>query len=300
MMKFINFEDSKISKLSLGTVQFGLDYGIANFGGKPSQEKVNEIVEFVINEGINCFDTAQAYGNSELVLGNSLQDKKDIFLISKLKSDKFNASLNKNLLLSLENLNSSYLFGLLLHDSELLYNWTEKNSEVVNILKECNIIKYFGVSIYTSEDFELAINNDDITIIQIPFNIFDLRAINEKWFEKAKLKGKLIFIRSVFLQGLLLMDIDRIPVKLSKAKKYLEIFENFARELNISKSELALSFVETVAKDSILLFGCDNLIQAEENLENYKNLKLLDKDTIVRIITKFSDISEDIYLPTRW
>jgi aryl-alcohol dehydrogenase-like predicted oxidoreductase len=299
-MKFIDFEDYKISKLSLGTVQFGLNYGIANLEGKPSQEKVSEIVEFVINKGINCFDTAQAYGNSELVLGNALQGKRDIFLISKIKSDNFNDSLNGNLLHSLENLNSNYLFGLLLHDSELLYNWTEKKSEVVNVLKERNIIKYFGVSIYTSEDFDLAINNDDITIIQIPFNIFDLRALNEKWIEKAQLKGKLIFIRSVFLQGLLLMNIDMIPAKLSKAKKYLETFENFAKELNISKSELALSFVETVAKDSILLFGCDNLIQAEENLENYKNLKPLDKDTTVRIITEFSDINEDIYLPTRW
>ena len=66
-MKFVNFNDSKISKLSLGTVQFGLDYGIANFEGKPSQEKVNDIVEFLNKEGLNCFDTAQEYGNSEPV-----------------------------------------------------------------------------------------------------------------------------------------------------------------------------------------------------------------------------------------
>ena len=96
------------------------------------------------------------------------------------------------------------------------------------------------------------------------------------------------------------MDIDLLPSKLINAKKYLEIFENFSKKLNLSKSELALSFVETIAKDSVLLFGCDNLIQAKENLYNYKNLKLLDKDTISDIITKFSDINEDIYLPTRW
>lgn len=299
-MKFVNFNDSKISKLSLGTVQFGLDYGIANFEGKPSQEKVNDIVEFLNKEGLNCFDTAQEYGNSELVLGSALQENKNIFLISKMKSYKFDDSLNESLLVSLKNLNTDCLFGLLLHDSELLYNWTKKNSEVINALKTSNTIKYFGVSIYTSEDFELAINNNDITIIQIPFNIFDLRAIKEKWFEKAKSKGKLIFIRSVFLQGLLLMDIDLLPSKLINAKKYLEIFENFSKKLNLSKSELALSFVETIAKDSVLLFGCDNLIQAKENLYNYKNLKLLDKDTISDIITKFSDINEDIYLPTRW
>ena len=125
-MKFVNFNDSKISKLSLGTVQFGLDYGIANFEGKPSQEKVNDIVEFLNKEGLNCFDTAQEYGNSELVLGSALQENKNIFLISKMKSYKFDDSLNESLLVSLKNLNTDCLFGLLLHDSELLYNWTKK------------------------------------------------------------------------------------------------------------------------------------------------------------------------------
>ena len=78
------------------------------------------------------------------------------------------------------------------------------------------------------------------------------------------------------------MNINEVPEKLTKAKQHLEIFEQFAFELNMSKSELALSFVETIAKNSILLFGCDTLEQAKENIKS------------------FSSVSEDIYLPTRW
>ena len=63
-MKFIKYNDDKLSKLSLGTVQFGLDYGIANIQGQPSQEDVDNIIQYVYENDINCFDTAQAYGNS--------------------------------------------------------------------------------------------------------------------------------------------------------------------------------------------------------------------------------------------
>ena len=299
-MKFVSFESYKISKLSLGTVQFGLNYGIANISGQPTQDEVNKIVNYVIDNGITCFDTAQAYGDSEIVLGQTIESKENIFLISKLKSEKFQNNSIENVLYSLQNLGKKSLFGLLLHDSTLLYSWKEKNSEDIKILKEKELIKYFGVSIYTSEDFDLAIKNDDITFIQIPFSVFDLRAIHEKWFERAKEKGKLIFIRSIFLQGLLLMNINEVPEKLTKAKQHLEIFEQFAFELNMSKSELALSFVETIAKNSILLFGCDTLEQAKENIKSYEEIKQLDIALVEEIIESFSSVSEDIYLPTRW
>ncbi len=85
------------------------------------------------------------------------------------------------------------------------------------------------------------------------------------------------------------MDKNKLPEKLSKAKKYLEKFEKFALEFEISKSELALSFVDSVARDAILLFGCDNLIQAKENLANYKKLKGLSVTQIDEITKTFKN-----------
>ena len=299
-MKFINYNNDKLSKLSLGTVQFGLDYGIANNNGQPKQKSVNEIIEYVYQHNINCFDTAQAYGNAEEVIGKSIEDKQDIFIISKLKSEFFKKDLMNNVYKSLKNLKIDLLYGLLLHDSELLYNWKEEYSNLINSLIAENNIKYFGVSIYTNEDFDLAIKNPSIKFIQIPFNIFDQRAVSKNWFKKAKDNNKLIFIRSVFLQGLLLMDINKLPSNLQIAKKYLIIFESYCKKLNITKSELALSFVDTVATDSLLLFGCDNIQQAKENIENYNSLKELDRSIVQSIINDFKDINENIYNPTRW
>lgn len=297
-MKQILFAKDKLSKLSLGTVQFGLDYGIANTNGKPHLDDVNEIVTYLYNEGINCFDTAQAYGNSEEVLGHAIEDKKELFVVSKLKSNLFLDNLQMNLDKSLQNLHLTSLFALLLHDSSLLYEWKNEYSDRVKQLQDEGLIKYFGVSIYSSDDFEHAINNDAIQVIQIPFNLFDQRAYKLKWLKKAKEHNKLLFIRSVFLQGLLLMDIP--PSHLQKAEDKMNRLKSLSDEFGLSKVELALSFVETIAEDSILLFGCDNLTQAKENIQTFNKLQTLTPSQIQYIVDTFGNVDESIYNPTKW
>lgn len=299
-MKYIDYNGTKISKLSLGTVQFGLNYGVNNSTGQPLQDDVNEIINYVSSQGINCFDTAQAYGSSEVVLGRSLRTVENRLVISKLKSNLFQDNVKSNIETSLKNLKLDRLYGLLLHDSDLLYNWSDELSQSVNKLLKENKIEYFGVSIYTNDDFELALSNSSIKFIQIPFNIFDQRAVTENWFKKAKENNKLLFIRSIFLQGLLLMDLDKLPNNLKKAKEPLLEFSSYCKELNMSKSEVALSFVDTIAVDSLLLFGCDNIAQAKENIVNYKNLQPLSNDILEKLILKFQNIDEEIYNPTKW
>jgi len=298
-MNYITYNKDKISKLSLGTVQFGLNYGIAN-NGKPTYDNTDTIINYIIDNGINTFDTAQSYGDSEKILGNSIKNKKDIFIISKLASESFTTNLSENIDKSLSNLKINCMYALLLHDSKLLYNWEERYTKSITNLINKNKIKYFGVSIYTNSDFQLAIQNPNINFIQIPFNIFDQRAISKRWFQQAKEKNKLIFVRSIFLQGLLLMEIQDIPAKLKDAINYLKTFELYAKELNISKSELALSFVNSIATESLILFGCDSIKQAQENIENFNSLKQLDTDTIERIHKDFNNINENIYNPAKW
>ncbi len=299
-MRFIEYRGDKISKLSLGTVQFGLDYGIANSSGQPNQEDVNRIIEYLYKNKINCFDTAQAYGNSEEVLGRAIKDKAELFIISKLKSDIFKKNAIKNVEQSLKNLNISSLYALLLHDSELLFNWSDEYAVIINKLKESQRIKYFGVSIYNDIDFELALENRYIEFIQIPFNIFDQRAITQGWLEKAKKHNKLIFIRSIFLQGLFFIDRNNLPKNLEQAKEPLKLFDKYSKKLDMSIGELALSFVDSVATDSLLLFGCDNIEQAKEDILNYNQLKRLDGQSIADITKSFKDVDESIYNPTKW
>ena len=299
-MRYVTFKQHKISKLSLGTVQFGLNYGIANSSGKPNQDSVNEIIDYVYEKGINCFDTAQAYGNSEEALGKALLHKHEAVIVSKLKSELFENSLNKNIDRTLDNLHKKKIFGLMLHDSKLLYKWEESYSQLVQNLFNKNKIDCFGVSIYTDEDFELAISNDNVEIIQIPFNIFDQRAVSKQWFQKAKEANKLLFIRSIFLQGLFFMKKNQLQGNLSQAWTYLEKLHKLATKLELSVEQLAMAYVDNIARDSILLFGCDTLFQAQENIVNYEQKLTLTEEVLEEIRQLFVNIPEDVINPTLW
>ena len=222
------------------------------------------------------------------------------FIVSKVKSEVFEQNFEKSIKSSLERLCSEALYGLLLHDMQIFYDNYASLDEKVRAAKNQGLFSYFGVSIYSEEDFDLAINSELVDMIQLPFNIFDQRAITEKWFERAKSKNKLIFIRSIFLQGLLLIDVANVPSKLNRAVKYIQQLDSICEKYNITKLELSLAFVDAVARDSILLFGCDSLQQAHDNLSLYNNLKHLTKKQISEIVEMFGGISKDIYLPTNW
>lgn len=304
-MKTVNWNNHNISKLCLGTVQFGLDYGVSNRSGQVSQKDVDNILSYVLSKDINCFDTGSMYGNSEEKIGNFLENNniENLKIISKVKSDFFDIDKDEAMIKinkSLAYLKSSTLFALLLHNIDAIQNWDNKSTELINILKKHNKIKYFGVSIYTDEEFNLALKNENVDIIQIPFNLLDQRAIKNGWLKKAKSKNKLIFIRSVYLQGLILMDSKKLPTHLMGAKVFIELIEKICKKLNITKNQLALSFVDSLAKDSILLFGCDNLNQAKENIENYNNLPVISENNLMFLQDYLSVVDESIYNPTKW
>jgi aryl-alcohol dehydrogenase-like predicted oxidoreductase len=304
-MRNIHFNDFNLSKLCLGTVQFGIDYGIANEHGQVAQDEVKAILDFVQHEGINAFDTAQGYGKSEEVLGHYFRSSKDITpqMISKVPSKAFSnpyEALKKEIDSSLNRLAQDRLFALLLHDSALLYSWSEETSAKVEKLQSEGVIHSFGVSIYSDEEFLLAMNNPHITMVQIPFNLFDQRAVHKGWLKVAKSKNKLLFIRSVYLQGLLLMDEDKVPSYLDHVKPFLSQLKHLAKGLNITRNQLALAYVDQVATDSIVLFGCDTLQQAQENIRNYNTLPSLSDHTIETIEQAFASVDETIYNPTKW
>lgn len=301
----IEWNGTRLSKLCLGTVQFGIEYGVANQNGKPAQQQVDEILAYVQSAGVNCFDTAQLYGESERVLGNYLGSSslELPMIISKVPSDTFNSdekSFTGNIKQSLDRLRIQKLYGLLMHDAEQLKQWSSADAQRVVRLKEEGLIEHFGVSIYTDDEFHAAIKNPEIELIQIPYNLFDQRGLNKGWFELAKKHNKLIFIRSVYLQGLLLMEHEAVPHYLETAKPHIQKLEQICEKLQITRNELCLSFVNTTAPDSPLLFGCETLAQAEENIDTFNHTKALRTDELTEIIDAFKAIDDTIYNPAKW
>ncbi len=298
-MRYIDFNSQKFSKLALGTVQLGLEYGVANSSGKPDKNSAKEILEYLVNAGINTFDTALAYGESQKILGEVLK-KEDIHIISKLSSNDFIYKTKESINSILDDLKRDSITGIMLHDSDLILNWSNKYTDIIKSLKEQNIINYFGISIYEEIEFEKAKDIKEIDIIQIPFNILDNRAIKNNWLKDARERNILLFIRSVYLQGLLFLYPNKIPNNLKESKSYMDKLNHIAQTHQLSIPQLALSFVESVAHKEVILFGCENLQQAKSNIKEYESIKLLDNNTIEAILEIIDSVPQNIINPSKW
>jgi aryl-alcohol dehydrogenase-like predicted oxidoreductase len=255
------------SKLMLGTVQFGLNYGIANTRGKPSLDTVMAILNEAWLGGVNALDTAAAYGDSETVLGEALTrlgliDK--MLIVSKVspipagmpfcQAEKF---IETSICNSLRNLRIERLPVCLFHRDEDL-----KYYPILKKMTERGLIGAGGISLDEHSAIEGAIARTKY--IQIPYNVLEWRY--ETLLEQAVQKGITIFARSVYLQGLLLMDEASIRPGLCGIIPVRRRLEELARRHDMSLAGLCLRFVLSRTGISSVLTGVDNPAQLRENL----------------------------------
>ena len=252
-------------KLILGTVQLGMQYGINNNIGKPKIQEAFRILNLAKDSGISMLDTAESYGDAIKIIGKYHSNETYRFdIISKFKFIP-GIDLKKNVEETIKATHTDYLFAYLLHDAHFLSENSVKESFVY--LKSIGLIKNSGVSIYTNHQFEKAISTDCIDIIQIPYNILDNENQRGKLIRQAKLKGKQIHVRSVFLQGLFFMPEDKLPKKLYPLKKYLLKINQLCKKFNVSKESAALNYsVNNNLIDGVLT-GVDSSFQLLKNIE---------------------------------
>ena len=263
-----------MSKLALGTVQFGVSYGVSNKHGQTTREQIIKILELAQKNDIRLLDTASSYGNSENILGGVLDDF-DWKII--LKTPHFNDDvtiekqlelLNKSFSRSLQRLGRDKSYALLIHDcNDLFHSCGEKIFGEMERLRSSGLVRKIGVSVYTGEQIDRLLDNFDIDIIQLPINIFDQRLINSGRLEKLKQHGVEVHARSVFLQGLLLMPIKSIPSYFLPIKNSLESFSNKADELSISKLELAIGYVSGIKEIDKVVVGVNTVKQFKQIID---------------------------------
>lgn len=265
-----------ITKIVLGTVQFGCQYGI-NSAGRPNQEGVSSILDYANEEGIQTLDTSSAYGNAEEVLGAYLNENKLFKIVSKYPrgivpvDEKFNESLRK--------LKTAALYGYLLHHFEVYRNNPDVWNDFVR-LREKGLAQKIGFSLYQPEELELLIKNKvDFNLLQIPYNLFDRKF--EPYLEKLHGKGVEIHVRSTFLQGLFFKDRNTFPEKLLPLRPYLEELDKVSCASGLSISQLALNFnLQNPFIDGVLI-GVDNVEQLKENIAAVSD-QYIDIDIVVK------------------
>lgn len=275
----------KSSKLVLGTVQFGLQYGI-NSAGRPSIEQVSEILNDAKVRGIDVLDTSSAYGDAEEVLGKVKAAHKFKIVSKYPKGEK---SVEETFNNSLNILGTDHLYGYLLHHFEVY----KENKQIWNDfvrLQKAGKVDRIGFSLY--EPWELdTILNDGIpfSLIQVPYNIFDRQF--EPYFKQLKAMGVEIHVRSTFLQGLFFKDRNTLPEKLLPLKKYLVQLDEYASGKGISVGELALNYnIQNPYIDGVLI-GVDN---KEQLIQNFASVK----DVDINLDIKVEDT--DLLKPVNW
>jgi aryl-alcohol dehydrogenase-like predicted oxidoreductase len=290
--------------LVLGTAQLGFNYGIANKTGQPDQATAKAIIQTAWENGIREFDTAQGYGISEQVLGKSLSElgiAKEVLVISKFDPsiDHLNAaSMSESLDYSIARLGVPNLYCMMLHREEMLSLWDKGLAEILYGFVSSGRVKHIGISVYLPEKAIQALNTKGIDMVQLPTNILDRRFEKAGVFQLADEKGKKIYIRSVFLQGLILMDLKEVPERMAFAKPVLEKLESLSIDLRLTRKEMALSYVKSEMPDAKVIFGADTPEHVRENLTCWEKNSPL--SLVAKVRNLFDNVDEKILNPTLW
>lgn len=258
------------SKLAIGCAQFGLDYGVSNKQGQTTFEEVKKIADLADKLDIDTFDTAPSYGESELVLGQVLSiDAQIITKTIHISDDAIGVGqiecIQKAFKQSLNQLGRNKLHGLLVHSAGdflkpgagELYSWLKEK-------KDSGIIKKIGVSIYTAEQIDSVMEQFPVDLIQLPLNILDQRLCKSSHISHLKATGVEIHVRSVFLQGLLLMSLDQLPGYFKPYHTALVKVYEEARQRGLSTLELALAYCMNIPGIDKLIVGVNSFSQLEE------------------------------------
>jgi aryl-alcohol dehydrogenase-like predicted oxidoreductase len=287
-------------KLALGTVQFGVDYGISNRQGKIALNEIKNILSSARTHGITTLDTALAYGDSEQVIG-TLNASSSFSIVTKIPSlAKVTSTISDLLEISLAHLKAQQVQALMFHSAEdLLGAKAEHYYQQGSILKQQGKINQLGVSVYCPEQLNKLMNKFYLDIVQVPLNCMDQRFINTELRQKLQANKIEVHVRSVFLQGLLLMPLDELATYFQPFHAQLNNFHVLCKQLNCQALTLALSIIHQNPFIDKAVIGCCSTQQLEQVIEHYYLAEKLSKEHNIAI-EQLSCDNQALINPSNW
>jgi len=287
-----------MTKIILGTVQMGLDYGINNKSGKISIEESYKILSKAFSSGITTLDTAELYGDAHQVIGAFLRNNpsRKFQIVTKVPHDFGHNSIKSKVLKYLEDLNVESLEVLMFHSFESFLNNRQVIKDLIH-LKTNGYINHVGVSVYTNDHIKHLLDEEEVSVVQLPFNLLDNFSIRGYLIKQLKAKGKIIHTRSAFLQGLFFKNLNSQDKIVQKLYSHLEFLKQIALKSNCSMEELALSYC--LQQDNIdnVIIGVDSINHLDANLQasNYSiGEEIIQKVNSIRV----EDL--DLLNPSLW
>ena len=254
-------------KLALGTVQFGLPYGVANTTGQVEPGAVAAVLKHARLAGIDTLDTAIVYGESEQRLGEVGVDGWRI--VSKLPEcpDACNdvaAWVKDQVQGSLSRLKVTRLAGILLHrPNQLLEPKGKALWAALLDLKKDGIVDKAGFSIYEPRELDALWPDFHPDLVQAPYNVLDRRLVTSGWLQRMSREGVEVHVRSVFLQGLLLMSEHDRPKKFARWSRLWAAWDAWLHEQGLSALQGCLGFAMADPNISKVIVGVDSVHQLD-------------------------------------
>lgn len=260
------------SRITLGSAQFGLPYGIANSAGQPSERDVFAILDHAFDAGITTIDTARAYGSSELRIGHWLAARRPasahivtkVPALPKAPSDERRGAVNRHLAASMKALGTEPLALVLVHEETDLLD-----PHIVNALQSAvaqRRIGGFGASAYRPDVAAQLIETLPIAALQVPASIVDRQFERAGIFAAAAARGIAVFARSIFLQGALLARPDLLPAHLAPLSRLVEHLHLIAWETERSLAEILIPPMRDIPGVTSLVLGIDRADQLAPHL----------------------------------
>jgi aryl-alcohol dehydrogenase-like predicted oxidoreductase len=284
-------------KLALGTAQFGMQYGVANNTGQPSEAEVKEILQIATAHGVNALDTAIAYGDCEERLGRiGIANWQIISKLPTLTATRTNIydEVLAAVKGSLQRLGVERIYGLLLHRPEQLI---DKNGEelyrALKKIKDDGLVQKIGISIYDPSSLEIFLPSFDFDLVQLPLNPVDRRVILSGWANRLRSLGIELHIRSIFLQGLLLMEQNKRPKQFDRWSTLWSKWHEWLLDVNITPLQACLGFAASFPQVHRILVGVENKNQLLEIINGVQK-------TALKIPDEFISDDIDLINPSKW
>jgi aryl-alcohol dehydrogenase-like predicted oxidoreductase len=288
---------NNVSKLALGTVQLGLPYGISNFSGQTSLAEARNMLKFALANGLDTLDTAIAYGDSEMRLGEV--GTQGFKLVSKLPAlpdgcANVGAWVKRQTEESMSRMGVNSIYGMLLHKPDqllgpngvLLY-------QALQALKDRGQVQKVGVSIYSPSELDKLTQNFHFDLVQAPFSLVDRRLHSTGWMQRLKDDGVEVHTRSVFLQGLLLMAATDIPNKFAKWNDLWRTWHKWLADCGGSAVQACLAFPLSFCEIDRVVVGANSLSQLAQ-IVSAANGQAIDRLPDLRCE------DENLINPARW
>lgn len=261
---------SLLKRFALGAAQFGLPYGIANQSGQVDEKEVRRILRVAQAAGLNTLDTAIAYGASEQVLGQIGVDGWQV--VTKLpaipeQSQDLSAWMQNSLEASLERLRLKRVAGLLLHTpSQLLSGCGRTIYQALIDLKRQGLVDQIGYSLYSPAELDALWARYPVDLVQAPFNVLDRRFRTSGWLARLHANGVAVHARSIFLQGLLLMDPALRPARFRTWATLWQMWDQWLTARQLTPLQACVGFAMTQPEFDRIIVGVDRMEQLQEIL----------------------------------